>query len=218
MSMVFVRTERHRRVQDELCDELQAAPVADPEHPITPLRPVNVGAQPAGSSASVNDHSDSLVRHNFPSPSSSDGSGCPADCCCLCHDVQWIPRALSPFLGTFSFLRAGSSCTDSTCGHRKRTIAMEIKWRIPALSVQVDACIQSQALYFRIQTPRIVESLACLRDSGLDDVRRMLSSREITLYDVEPDGEPVVHVRVCRIYAAKHTLIRNREVYDETAR
>ena len=49
-------------------------------------------------------------------------------------------------------------------------------------------------VHFCIQTPRVVDSLHYLYEISLEDFKIKLSTRELTLRDVEPNGYSVLHV------------------------
>ena len=56
--------------------------------------------------------------------------------------------------------------------------------------------LQTQRIpvHFCIQTSRVVHKLFWLQWATLEEVRRKLLSRELTVNDVQPDGYSVLHV------------------------
>lgn len=72
-----------------------------------------------------------------------------------------------------------------------------VRYYPPAWFAHVEASIRFEAfpIHFCIQTPRVVTSLIYLQDIGFDEFRLKLSTREITLHDMDPDGTSVLHVR-----------------------
>ena len=72
----------------------------------------------------------------------------------------------------------------------------KIKYTAPAWFVQVEATIRFEAIpvHFCIQTPRVVPSLRFLVDISFDEFKIKLTTRELTLCDVEPDWFSVLHV------------------------
>ena len=132
---------------------------------------------------------------------------CSDECPCCCHrpsrDVQLIPKVLRPWLGQLNVpptLLAAFSLSFTPCDHadcaRGRQQIQKIKYTSPGWFVQVEATIRFEAVpvHFCIQTPRTVPSLQFLSDISFDEFKMKLSTRELTLCDVEPDGFSVLHV------------------------
>ena len=132
---------------------------------------------------------------------------CPEDCACSCHrpsrDVQLIPKALRPWLGRLNvpptLLAAFSSafipCDSAECARGRRQV-QNVKYTAPAWFAHVEAtiCFEAVPVHFCIQTPRTVSSLKFLRTISFDEFKVKLSTQELTLCDVEPDGFSVLHV------------------------
>ena len=132
---------------------------------------------------------------------------CPDECPCRCHtpsrDVQLIPKALRPWLGQLdvppTLLAAFSSsftpCDSAECARGRRQV-QNIKYTAPGWFLQVEATIRCEAfpVHFCIQTPRIVPSLRFLVNISFEEFRIKLSTRELTLCDVQPNGMSVLHV------------------------
>ena len=131
---------------------------------------------------------------------------CSSDCSCRCHrparDVQLIPKALRPWLGQVcvpSTLPAALWLSSHLCDNgqclRGRQLVQTIRYTAPRWFAQVEATIRFEAfpLHFCIQTPRVVPSLEFLLRISFDDFKIKLSTRELTLCDVEPDGFSVLH-------------------------
>ena len=132
---------------------------------------------------------------------------CPDVCPCRCHapsrDVQLVPKALRPWLGQLNvpptLLAAFSSlfipCDHAECTRGRRQV-QSIKYTAPGWFARIEATIQFEAVpvHFCIQTPRVVPSLEFLFTISFDEFKVKLSTRELTLCDVEPDGFSVLHV------------------------
>ena len=137
-----------------------------------------------------------------------DALQCPGSCRCRCHRrVGLAPRWLTPLIGDVfvpeallaSLWSCGTTCNDSHCQRQQqRNSLTTIKVCLPSWFAEVDARIRFQAfpVHFIIQTPRVVENLALLDYATLDDVKRMLVERRLTIHDVARNGESVVHVRI----------------------
>ena len=133
--------------------------------------------------------------------------GCPDGCPCCCHtpsrDVQLIPKALRPWVGQLNipptFLTAFDSssipCDNSHCARARRQV-QNIKYTAPGWFAHVEATIRFESfpVHFCIQTPRVVPSLRFLLNISFDEFKVKLSTRELTLCDVEPNGLSVLHV------------------------
>lgn len=145
-----------------------------------------------------------------------DRSRCSAHCRCRCHRISSlrpIPSWLSPWIGALyiprtllaSLWSTFDACTDRSC-QRGRAGLMTVKYFLPAWFARLEASIRFEALpvQFCIQTPRVVESLDFLDGAGigLDDLKRMLATRRVTLHDTEPSGFPLVHVSTIYLWIA----------------
>ena len=71
-----------------------------------------------------------------------------------------------------------------------------IKYTAPRWFAHVEATIRFEAVpvHFCIQTPRVVPSLRYLYEISFDEFKVKLSTRELTLCDVQSDGVSVLHV------------------------
>lgn len=135
----------------------------------------------------------------------------PDGCTCVCHrpssNICPIPSWLNPWLGRLSIPRTFvttlfpsiSPCDNVECTENWRKPEVQTIFYYPPIwFAQVEASIRFEAfpLYFCIQTPRVVSpgSLLSLAYISFDEFRHMLSTREITLHDVTPDGFSVLHV------------------------
>lgn len=148
-----------------------------------------------------------------------DDSRCPRSCCCCCHHmVQATPQFLTPLLGNLYLQSAlllslftATTCNDPACRRTRETL-LAVKWQLPTWFFAVDAKLRIDAIpiHVCIQTPRVLENLdlflwrqGCLR---VDDMQKMLSSKQITLNDVDVDGRSVLHVRVYINISRMHAL------------
>ena len=132
---------------------------------------------------------------------------CPDVCPCCCHtpsrDVQLIPKALRPWLGQLNlpptilaaFSLSFTPCDHAECARGWRQV-QNIKYTAPAWFARIHATIQFEVLpvHFCIQTPRVVSSLNYLWEITIDEFRIKLSTRELTVCDVEQNGLSVLHV------------------------
>ena len=143
-------------------------------------------------------------------------SRCPGACPCCCHrpsrDVQLVPTALRPWLGQLNVppnLLAAFSASFTPCDHaecaRDRQHIQTIKYTAPGWFVQVETMIRFQAfpIHFCIQTPRTVPSLTFLWHISFDDFKVKLSTGELTLCDVQPNGFSVLHVSLRHSHKAR---------------
>ena len=132
------------------------------------------------------------------------GSICLGECACACHsDITPIPSSLNSWLGRLNIPRALAAsllpslfpCSNARCARNKRE-AQTIQY-YPPVWCAVEGSIRFKAfpIHFCIQTPRVVPSLRYLFYINFDDFRMKLSSRELTIFDVESNGESVLHVR-----------------------
>ena len=87
-----------------------------------------------------------------------------------------------------------------SCDHgiraRSRRQVQQVQYYAPTWFVRLEISIRLEALpiHFCIQTPRVVPSLKYLYKISFDEFKVKLSTREITLQDVESDGYSVLHV------------------------
>ena len=72
----------------------------------------------------------------------------------------------------------------------------DIKYTAPGWFARIEATIQFEVLpvQFCIQTPHTVPSLLFLLHISFDEFKMKLSTRELTLCDVEPNEFSVLHV------------------------
>ena len=129
------------------------------------------------------------------------------DCPCCYHrpsrDVQLIPKVFRPWLGQLNVPHTFSIAFDpfsAPCGHAKcsrgQRAIQNIQWTAPGWFAHIEATIRFKTfpVHFCIQTPRVVPSLHHLTWISLDEFKIQLSTRELTLCDVDPEGESVLHV------------------------
>ena len=141
---------------------------------------------------------------------------CPDFCPCFCHtpsrDLQIVPSFLRPWIGRLnipSSLPAVVSSSFALCDHsrcaRGRREIQNIKYTAPEWFVHVEATIRFEAfpVHFCIRTPRVVPSLGYLGWISFDEFRIKLSTRELTLCDVDPDGRCVLHVSLWLSHMAR---------------
>ena len=132
--------------------------------------------------------------------------GCREECTCSCHsDVHPIPSWLNPWLGACKFPRALAasllpyifSCDDARCSKSFGKVHT-VRYYLPTWFAHVEASIRFQAfpIYFCIQTPKVVRSLQSLYNINFQEFQRSLSSRELSILDVEQDGFSILHVRL----------------------
>ena len=129
--------------------------------------------------------------------------GCPCCCHTPSRDVQLIPKALRPWLGRLNvpptllaaFDSSSTPCDHPQCSRGQRQV-QKVKYTAPGWFGQIEAIIRFEAVpvHFCIQTPREVPSLHYLWHISFDEFKMKLSTRELTLQDVEPDGFSVLHV------------------------
>ena len=144
---------------------------------------------------------------------------CSDGCPCCCHrpsrDVQLIPKALRPWLGQLNVpptvLAAFSSsfipCDHAECARGRRQV-QNVRYTAPRWFAHVEATIRFEAfpVHFCIQTPRTIPSLRFLWDISFDEFKIKLTTREMTLCDVEPNGFSVLHVSPRHSHTAR-TLV-----------
>ena len=135
------------------------------------------------------------------------GQSCPEGCACVCHRpssiIYPIPSWLNQWLGKLSIPRTLVSslipfsfpCNDAHCQGDRGRLRI-IRYDLPLWFTQVEASIRFEAssLHFHVQTPRVVPCLRYLYFISFEEFRIKLSTREITVQDVEPDGYSVLHV------------------------
>ena len=144
---------------------------------------------------------------------------CPDVCPCCCHtpsrDVQLIPKALRPWLGQLNLsptLLAAFSLSFTPCDHaecaRGWRQVQNIKYTAPGWFAHVEATIRFEAapVHFYIQTPRVVPSLRFLFSISLEEFKIKLSTRELTLCGVQPNGFSVLHVSLRHSHRARTLL------------
>ena len=123
----------------------------------------------------------------------------------LKDELQSITSARIPWLGNtalpgllISFLRrAGRPSHDAKYTQMSDYLTAIHPW-LSLWFKRAATVIRPWSCYinFIIQTPRVVPSLHFLYDISLDEFRRKLLSREITVNDTEEDGLTILHVRV----------------------
>ena len=133
---------------------------------------------------------------------------CPKDCPCNCHslsrDVQLIPPTLRQWLGQLHIPRmlvaslwpSLRQCNYHHCARSWRRVQV-VKYYAPIWFAHIEASIRFEALpiQFVIQTPRVVPSLRTLGHMTFRELQTGLSTRQITLHDVDENGCTVLHVR-----------------------
>ena len=67
--------------------------------------------------------------------------------------------------------------------------------------VKADVEFESFSIHLAMNTPRVVEDLHSLWYCSVDDFRKKLSTREITVHDVDEDGWPIIYVCCFSMYA-----------------
>lgn len=132
---------------------------------------------------------------------------CLSSCRCRCHSppISLVPQLLRFLVGNMvvdhdwisALVSARTPCNDQEC-KRHRSNLLKIKYHCPSWFAQINAEIRTKRfpVYFVIQTPRIVSTLGWLETATLDEVRRKLSNRELTVNDTNAAGESVLHVRL----------------------
>ena len=145
---------------------------------------------------------------------------CQGDCACRCHtrsrDVQLIPPQFRSWLGQLNLPRSlipaiwslAAPCDRPQCA-RGRNQVQSIKYTAPTWFARVEGTIRFEAIpiHFHIQSPRVVESLHYLQYVNYDEFRRKISTRELTLHDVDTDGRSVLHVSFKATERGYHTNI-----------
>ena len=139
--------------------------------------------------------------------SSTTEGECPNGCPCRCHipsrDLQLVPSVLRPWVGRFNVPRTLPAallpffvlCNHNQCSRSRKQI-QNVKYTAPRWFAHVEATIRFETfpIHFCIQTPRVVPSLQELSDISFDEFRRKLSTRALTLYDIDRNGQSVLHV------------------------
>lgn len=151
-----------------------------------------------------------------------EGDKCPPRCSCCCHrpsfysTLELLRLVAGNLFSHHGWLSASASartaCNDREC-RQKRTDLLQIKVRCPTWFAQINADVRMKCIpmHVCIQTPRAVRSLLWLQDATLEQVTKKLSCRELTLSDVESDGESVLHVSRSILYVSLTlTIIRSR--------
>ena len=132
---------------------------------------------------------------------------CPFGCLCRCHqqpdNYRPVPRVLRYLLGDIwvpkDFLCSFSSltrpCDDAQCQRIRETLSV-IRWLPPGwfARVKADISFQSLPVHFVIQTPRLVESLQFVYNLSFEELKMKLSTRELTVNDVQSNGLNILHV------------------------
>lgn len=148
---------------------------------------------------------------------------CLGGCRCRCHyqsTIRPIPKWLASWVGDLYLPRALISsvwsslveCDEQTC-RRNWINLMTIRYFLPSWFVSIEAKIRFEALpvCICIQTPRVVESLSLLYNASIDDMRTMLSTRQLTINDVDTSGLSIMHVSRCSfIYISYLSLTTRR--------
>ena len=138
-------------------------------------------------------------------PTQSCTLDCPCSCHCLTSDIRVIPGYLNPWLGQLNIPRALLSSLWSSwyLGTRERCAtcwghAHHVKGYLPTWFAEVEATFRFPKVFIHltIQTPRVVPSLHHLLSITSNEFRTKLSTGEVTLRDVQPDGLSVLHVRL----------------------
>ena len=139
---------------------------------------------------------------------------CPGDCRCRCHGQlsSFVPRWLRPAVGNVFihhywlsvFASDRMTCSDRRC-RRDRSNLLRIKYWCPNWFAQISVELQTQCIpvHFCIQTPRVVPSLRYLNSISCHEFLIKLSTRELTLCDVEPNGFSVLHVSLRLSHTAR---------------
>lgn len=118
---------------------------------------------------------------------------CVPNCRCQCHKttVSITRLVLNSLLGRS---QPRVTCDEPTCRHLQRlSFTMLRSFR----QITAELWIEGQSLtHVSLRMPRVVDhnDLLWLQDATLDDVRLKLSTRELTVNDVRPNGESVLHV------------------------
>lgn len=120
---------------------------------------------------------------------------CGPNCKCRCHErsVSIIPLVLNSLFGRS---QPRVECDEPTC---KRLQRMTFSVLRAFRQITAEVWIEGQSLtHVTLRMPRVVgeNDLFWLERATLDDVRQRLSSRELTVNDVHPDGLSVLHVSV----------------------
>lgn len=133
------------------------------------------------------------------------------ECICACHrpssEICPIPSWLNPWLGKANIPRTlpaslvpswfPCQCDNPYCLKNQQKTPT-VRYYPPAWFAHVEASIRFEAfpVHFYIQTPRVVPSLSYLLNISFNEFQIKLSTRELTLHDIEPNGRSVLHVRL----------------------
>ncbi len=133
--------------------------------------------------------------NGFSAPPGHYSGHCGPNCKCQCHNttVSIIPLL---FKSLFGRSQPRVECNEPTCKHLQRmTFSVLRAFR----QVTAEVWIEGQSLtHVTLRMPRVVgeNGLVWLETTTLDAVRQRLSSRELTVNDVHPDGQSVLHVSI----------------------
>lgn len=226
-SIIYTAAEEQRRGLNTAFAEVSAAEYDIP-HQALPFTCAQ-RRSPVTSSSSVTAHNpsasapttdDADVEICSPATSTPQNiPSCPTACTCKCHhsaSLHPIPYWLSPWLGHISFSRPLPSgqtlksskqtkpptCNEPECKRTQRDLTI-VKWLLPTWFAKIKAEVEFATfpIYFVINTPRLVEAMSHLILCSVDDFRRMLSTREVTLHDMDQYGWTVICVCHSRMYA-----------------
>lgn len=118
---------------------------------------------------------------------------CSPNCRCRCHDTS-LSIARLVFNSLFGRSQPRVECTESSCKHLQRVTFPVLR---SFKQITAEVWIEGQSLtHFSLRMPRVVgqKDLIWLQDASLEAIRQKLWSRELTVTDVDPDGQSVLHV------------------------
>lgn len=124
----------------------------------------------------------------------SSAEACDPSCTCQCHKPLIVSIANLVFDSFPGRMQPRARCGEPTCKQLQK-ITFTILGSIKRISVEI--WIEGQSLtHVSLRMPRVVGryDLDWLEWATLDDVRKKLSTRKLTVNDVLPDGESVLHV------------------------
>lgn len=185
----------------------EVSPVNNPSHVSLPLPeqvpppspPIQEQPENPTSSAPVSSSAHLLTRNTAQHFAHT---RCPVECRCCCHrtsSLTFVPTFIGsvyiPKTLLSSLWSSTNQCDYASC-KRRRDDLMTIRYYLPTWFAEVDATIRFKAfpLHFCIQTPRVVESLGFLVGASMDEIQIKLSTREMTVNDVDREGLSVLHV------------------------
>lgn len=119
---------------------------------------------------------------------------CDSSCICQCHKPLVVSIANLVFNSVLGRTPPRIQCGELTCKQLQKirfSMLGSIKW------ISVEIWIEGQSLtHVSLRMPRVVgrNDLDWLEWATLDDVRKKLSTRKLTVNDILPDGESVLHV------------------------